>query len=124
MAGTDPYAALARLDAFSRDVIVPKMQADGWPASIVTEVLVDVPGLNPETGSPAETLALRLAGRNATISVPYGTEAGHFQRSGIPTVVCGPGSINQAHQPDEWIALSEIDRGLAFNRALIAELSQ
>ncbi len=124
VAGTDPYAALARLDAFSRDVIVPKMQADGWPASIVTEVLVDVPGLNPETGSPAETLALRLAGRNATISVPYGTEAGHFQRAGIPTVVCGPGSINQAHQPDEWITLSEIDRGLAFNRALIAELSQ
>lgn len=124
VAGTDPYAALARLEAYSRDVILPKLTTDGWPASLVTEVLVDVPGLNPEPGSVAETLALRLAGRNATISVPYGTEAGHFQRAGIPTVVCGPGSINQAHQPDEWIALSEIDRGLAFNRALIAELSR
>ena len=91
-------------------------------ASIQTDVLVDVPGLLPEPGSAAETLALRLAGRNHTISVPYGTEAGHFQKAGIPTVVCGPGSINQAHQPDEWIALEEIDRGLAFNRALIAAL--
>ena len=120
--GTDPYAVLARLNRLAAEKIIPDMQADGWPASIQTDVLVDVPGLLPEPGSAAETLALRLAGRNHTISVPYGTEAGHFQKAGIPTVVCGPGSINQAHQPDEWIALEEIDRGLAFNRALIAAL--
>mgnify|MGYP006272264693 FL=1 len=120
--GTDPYAILARLNKLAEDRIVPQMRADGWPASLTTEVLVDVPGLLPEAGSQAETLALRLAGRNQTISVPYGTEAGHFQKAGIATIVCGPGSINQAHQPDEWIALEEIDRGLAFNRALIASL--
>jgi acetylornithine deacetylase len=120
--GTDPFAVLARLDRFAAEKIIPDLTADGWPASVETQVLVDVPGLLPEAGSPAETLALRLAGRNQTITVPYGTEAGHFQKAGIPTIVCGPGSINQAHQPDEWISLDEIDRGLAFNRALIASL--
>ena len=120
--GTDPFAVLARLDRFAAEKIIPDLTADGWPASVETQVLVDVPGLLPEAGSPAETLALRLAGRNQTITVPYGTEAGHFQKAGIPTIVCGPGSINQAHQPDEWISLEEIDRGLAFNRALIASL--
>ena len=121
--GADPYAVLARLERLSVERIIPQMQADGWPASIETQVLVDVPGLQPDAGSVAETLALRLAGRNQTITVPYGTESGHFQKAGIATIVCGPGSINQAHQPDEWIALEEIDRGLAFNRALIASLS-
>ena len=70
---------------------------------------VDVPGLAPDPGSPAETLALRLAGKNQTQTVPFGTEAGHFQRRGIPTVVCGPGSIDQAHQPDEYITLDQLE---------------
>ncbi|MEH3117309.1 MAG: acetylornithine deacetylase [Methylorubrum populi] len=80
---------------------------------------VAVPGLAPDPGSEAERLALRLAGRNATISVPYATEAGRFQRAGLPTVVCGPGSIDQAHQPDEFITLDELARGEAFMRRLI-----
>ncbi len=79
---------------------------------------VSVPGLAPEPGSPAETLALRLAGRNRTITVPYGTEAGAFQRAGVPTVVCGPGSIDQAHQPDEYVTLAALAEGEAFMRRL------
>ena len=80
---------------------------------------VAVPGLAPDPGSEAERLALRLAGRNATITVPYATEAGRFQRAGIPTVVCGPGSIDQAHQPDEFITLDELARGEAFMHRLV-----
>ncbi|CAO4147404.1 Acetylornithine deacetylase [Methylorubrum aminovorans] len=80
---------------------------------------VSVPGLAPDPGSEAEQLALRLAGRNATITVPYATEAGRFQRAGLPTVVCGPGSIDQAHQPDEFITLDELARGEAFMRRLV-----
>lgn len=87
---------------------------------IATVEEVSVPGLAPDPGSEAEQLALRLAGRNATITVPYATEAGRFQRAGIPTVVCGPGSIDQAHQPDEFIALDELARGEAFMRRLVA----
>jgi len=77
-----------------------------------------VPGLAPDPGSPAETLALKLAGRNRPVTVPYGSEAGHFQRAGLPTIVCGPGSIDQAHQPDEFITLAELDAGAAFMRKL------
>jgi acetylornithine deacetylase len=119
--GTDIPSIVARLERHASEVVVPKMSAFGWPSSVETVCLVDVPGLAPAPGSAAETLALRLAGRNSTITVPYGTEAGHFQRAGIPTVVCGPGSIDQAHQPDEYILLSEIARGEAFIRKLIAE---
>lgn len=82
---------------------------------------VAVPGLAPEPGSEAERLALRVAGRNHTISVPYATEAGRFQVAGLPTVVCGPGSIDQAHQPDEYISLAALEAGEAFMRRLIAE---
>ena len=82
---------------------------------------VAVPGLAPDPGSEAERLALRLAHRNRTVSVPYATEAGRFQGAGIPTVVCGPGSIDQAHQPDEYIALDELERGQAFMRRLLAD---
>lgn len=85
---------------------------------------VAVPGLAPEPGSEAERLALRLAQRNRTVSVPYATEAGRFQAAGIPTVVCGPGSIDQAHQPDEFIALAALGQGEAFMRRLIAECSR
>ncbi len=79
---------------------------------------VSVPGLAPDAGSPAEALALRVAGRNHTISVPYATEAGRFQQAGIPTVVCGPGSIDQAHQPDEYITLAALEAGERFMRDL------
>lgn len=82
---------------------------------------VSVPGLAPDPGSEAETLALRLAGRNSTITVSYATEAGRFQQAGLPTVVCGPGSIDQAHQPDEYITLNALERGEAFMKRLLAE---
>ncbi|MCJ2054364.1 acetylornithine deacetylase [Methylobacterium sp. J-070] len=80
---------------------------------------VDIPGLAPEPGSAAEGLCLRLAGRNHTVAVPYATEAGRFQAAGIPTVVCGPGDIAQAHQPDEFITLDALGQGEQFLRNLI-----
>lgn len=118
---TDIAAIETRMRRFADDVVVPKMSAYGHASAVTTHMSVNVPSLEPMTGSYAETLALRLAGRNATITVPYATEAGHFRRDGIPTVVCGPGSIDQAHQPDEYIELSELERGIAFMRGLIAE---
>ena len=82
-----------------------------------------MPGLNPQPGSAAESLALKLARRNATITVSYASEAGQFQRAGIPTVICGPGSIDQAHQPDEYIEIAQLAAGVDFMRRLAAELS-
>ena len=68
-------------------------------------------------------LAKRLARTNAVGTVSFATEAGQFQKNGIPTIVCGPGSIRQAHQPDEFITLEQIDAGLAFMHRLAAEWS-
>ncbi|WP_019904342.1 acetylornithine deacetylase [Methylobacterium sp. 77] len=102
-------------------VLTGRLNRYGDYGRIETIEEVAVPGLAPEPGSEAERLTLRVAGRNHTISVPYATEAGRFQMAGIPTVVCGPGSIDQAHQPDEYITLAALESGEAFMRRLIAE---
>ena len=107
-----------RIRAFSQDVVLPRLRRNAPEADIVTELDVAVPALSPDPGSYAETLALRLAGRNRTQAVSYGTEAGHFQLAGIPTVICGPGSIKQAHGADEWIALSELEACASFLKRL------
>lgn len=81
------------------------------------------PGLEIERGSGAEVLARALTGDNDTRAASYAAEAGLFQHAGIPAVLCGPGSIEQAHQPDEWIELSQIEEGARFFEKLIARLS-
>ncbi len=80
-------------------------------------------GLALERDSAAEQIARALTGDNETRAVAYAAEAGLFQRAGIPAIICGPGSIEQAHQPDEWIELAQIAEGAAFIRKLIARLS-
>lgn len=81
------------------------------------------PGLAVAPDSEAETLARALTGDNETRAVSYAAEAGLFQRAGLPAIICGPGSIEQAHQPDEWIERAQIEEGAAFMRKLIARLS-
>jgi acetylornithine deacetylase len=80
-------------------------------------------GLSIDRDSAAEALTRALTGDNETRAVAYAAEAGLFQRAGIPAVLCGPGSIEQAHQPDEWIELSQLEEGAAFTRRLIGKLS-
>ncbi|WP_284311308.1 acetylornithine deacetylase [Labrys miyagiensis] len=112
-----------RIRAFSREVVLPRLRQNAPEADIVTMQDVSVPPLAPDPGSQAETLALYLAGRNGTQAVSYGTEAGHFQLAGVPTVICGPGSIKQAHGADEWMALSEFEACAGFLRRLAATLA-
>ncbi|MFN6952100.1 MAG: acetylornithine deacetylase [Albidovulum sp.] len=84
----------------------------------------EVPPLVPEADGAAEALVLAITGDNATHVVSYGTEAGHFQRAGYSTVVCGPGDIAQAHQADEYIELAEFEAGWRFMQALVAGLAE
>jgi acetylornithine deacetylase len=94
------------------------------PASgIDLDVYFTLNGLAPETDGPAESLARRLTGDNATHVVSYGTEAGHFQTAGYSCVVCGPGDIAQAHQVDEYLELSEFQAGQAFMERLLDDLA-
>src|SRR5690606_16899183 len=91
--GEAPDLVINRFNAYVEREILPEMRAIDPRASVVTTKCADAPGLNPEDGSDAETLVLSLLGSNARIGVSYATAAGHFQGIGIPTVVCGPGSI-------------------------------
>ena len=91
-------------------------------AGIATATVNQVPGLAPEKDSPAEQLALHLATANSTHAVSYCTEAGLFQQIGIPAVICGPGSIEQAHKPDEYIDTSELRKCEAFMGKLAEQL--
>ena len=121
--GAEQDLALRRLEDYAARVITPKLTRYAKNAFIETVTEVEVPGLKPDSGSMAETLALKLAQSNCTIAVPFASEAGQFQLANVPAVVCGPGSIGQAHQPDEYIEIAQIEACIAFMRRLAAELS-
>jgi acetylornithine deacetylase len=116
----DPAEIPTRLERFADDVALKRLNRFGNFGRIENALEVSVPGLAPQPGSEAEALAMRLTGTNRSETVPFGTEAGHYQAAGIPTIVCGPGSIDQAHQPDEYITVEQIEAGAAFMRRLAA----
>jgi acetylornithine deacetylase len=115
--------ALKHLENYSALIATPKLTRHAPEARIETIEQTNVPGLAQERGSPAETLALKLAQRNSTITVSFATEAGQFQKADIPSIVCGPGSIDQAHQPDEYIEVNQLEAAIVFMRRLAAELA-
>ncbi|MBY6243976.1 acetylornithine deacetylase [Methylosinus sp. Sm6] len=120
--GTDAAAFVEeRLAAFARR-LNERYFAPFPGTGITTEIEVAVPGLAPQPGSPAETLALRLARANHTVAVPYASEAGQFQQAGIASVICGPGRIDEAHQPDEYIEVAQLAACVEFMRSLAKEL--
>jgi acetylornithine deacetylase len=120
--GVPLRAALERFDAYAEEVRATRLK-DFPDTFIETKIEVEVPGLASDSGSAAETLALRLTRSNKTIAVPFATEGGQFQNAGIATIVCGPGNVNQAHQPDEFIEIAEIEKCIGFLRALAQTLS-
>ncbi|WP_170400885.1 acetylornithine deacetylase [Ruegeria arenilitoris] len=81
----------------------------------------NAPGLAPEPCGPAEALARRLTGDNAPRVVSYATEGGLFQRQGYSTVICGPGDIAQAHQPDEYLLLDQFQEGWRFMESFVRD---
>jgi len=100
-----------------------RMRETAPEASVRVEIMSSVPALAPEADGEAEAMARAFTGDNAPRTVSFGTEGGQFQRAGFSTVICGPGSIKQAHQPDEFIAISELDACLGFLDKLKARLS-
>jgi acetylornithine deacetylase len=121
--GVAQSLALRRLEEYAAGVVTPRLTRYANDAFIETVTEVEVPGLKPESGSAAETLALKLARAKRTIAVSFASEAGQFQLANVPAVVCGPGSIDQAHQPDEYIEITQIEACIAFMRRLAGELS-
>jgi acetylornithine deacetylase len=110
----DPDGPIDALRAVVENRLLPEMRAVRPEASIEFAELSAFPGLATEPDAEITRLALALTGANSTGKVAFGTEGGLFQAAGIPTVVCGPGSIEQAHKPDEFIELDQILRCEGF----------
>lgn len=115
----DPNRIVERVKERAEAEVLPKYRARAPEAALETTLHAQYPGLAMDEDSPAIRLARELTGTNMIEAVAYGTEAGHFQSYGIPAVICGPGSIEQAHRPDEFCELSELDACEAFLRKLI-----
>jgi acetylornithine deacetylase len=104
--------------------ILPRYR-EGFPgAAFETRVRAAYPGLVRDPDSPAVQLACALTRNNEVQAISYGTEAGLFQKAGIPAVVCGPGSIEQAHRADEFVALDQLDACAAFLRRVAAKAAE
>ncbi len=114
-AGAMQQAMLAHARALE-----PAMKAVAPEAGFSFETICEIPSFLGSADDPVTRLAQRLAGEQGTTLVAFGTEAGLFKRSGIPTVVCGPGSITQAHQPDEYVSLEQLARCEAFMHGLVS----
>jgi acetylornithine deacetylase len=116
--GEDAEAAIAELRAFAEERLLPEMRAVRPEAAIEFEELSSFPAFDIPVDAEVTRLIAALTGANGTGKVSFGTEAGLYQQAGIPTVVCGPGSIEQAHKPDEFIDLDQIAQCEAFLRRL------
>jgi acetylornithine deacetylase len=117
--GADPEYVPLRIEELQHR-LEPAMKAVAHTAGISTNRFNSVPGLAVVKDSPAEELALSCSRSNGTYTVSYCTEAGLFQQAGIPAVVCGPGNIEQAHKPDEFIAIEQLRLCEAFMQRLAA----
>ena len=123
VAGEDPEVWKARYMA-EVTRLEAQMQAIAPSAKITVTPSFGVPALMPEEDGRAEAIARRVTGDNGTHVVSYGTEAGQFQRGGYSAVICGPGSIDQAHQQNEFIEISQFNAGWAFMEKLVDNLAE
>jgi acetylornithine deacetylase len=115
----DARAMQKELVAHARS-LEPAMQRVAPDAGFRFETICEIPSFLGSAGDPVTQLAQRLSGERRVTQVAFGTEAGLFRNAGISTVVCGPGSINQAHQPDEYVSLEQLARCEAFLLGLAA----
>jgi acetylornithine deacetylase len=121
--GESAMAYFRDYERFARDELEPAMQAVNADSGIEFRINAQVPGFHAAEDDEAVMLARQLTGQNETECVAYGAEAGQFQEAGHSVAMCGPGSIDQAHQPNEFITLEQLEAGTAFMRRLIERLS-
>ena len=114
----DPDGIFAEVRAFA-DSLLPEMRAVDPATGISFAPRSEIPGLSTDPADAVTELAKSLSGANDSGKVSFGTEAGLFQEAGIPTIVCGPGSIEQAHKPNEFVALEQVALCEDFMRRLM-----
>ena len=113
------------MDRFSAycDSLLPALRAVSEDASITTTLSADAPPLASEGNDVAQQLAMRLSGHSCCKVAPYSTEGGQFNQQGFSVVICGPGSIDQAHQADEYIEISQLEACEGFVDRLVGQLA-
>jgi acetylornithine deacetylase len=120
--GDSPHRHLERLRAWVAETVEPAMRAVHPACGFSYDVTLEMPGMALPADHALATVVKQITGANAAGKVAYGTEGGFFETAGIPTIICGPGDIAQAHQPDEWIAQTELDLCDRFIRSLADRL--
>lgn len=121
--GVDPEAILAQVQTYARETLLPEMRLSGPTSDIAFERISATPALEAAEAAAVTRLARRLTRASAVRKVGYATEAGLFQKAGIPALLCGPGEIEQAHRPDEFVTLDQIRRCEAFLDRVVEALA-
>ena len=121
--GADPDALEREIRDYAERVVLPEMKRTDPGTSIDIETKSDNPGLSVSEKDQITQLAQALSRNQSTAKVAYLTEGGLFQRAGIPAVICGPGSIEQAHKPDEYVALEQVALCESFMERLLEQMS-
>lgn len=111
------------IQTYVDEVLKPEMRRISPDADIVTRTIGEVAGLQVVSDSEAREIVAELTGSNEADVVSFGTEAGLFQACGISTVICGPGSIEQAHKPDEFIEIAQLQAGIDLVEGLLQRMS-
>lgn len=119
----DRHFICEQVDAYVADELLPAMRAVHGSAEVVRHVIGEVAGLEPVDDNEARRIVAALTGANGADVVSFGTEAGLFQQFGMSAVVCGPGSIAQAHKPDEFVEISQLQACLAMLTGLAGQLA-
>jgi len=122
LAGEDVAGLIEEVRAGCEAVVAP-LRAEFPEAEIRIERLWDYPGLGTPSDAGVVNFVKGLTGANGTIKVAFGTEGGLFdQKLGIPTVICGPGSMAQGHKPDEFVTVEQLERCETMLATLIERL--
>jgi acetylornithine deacetylase len=120
----DPAALFGEVQRFAVEKLLPEMRAISAAAGFEFQELSGMVGLDMSSEDEVTRLVMQLSGANGTGKVSFGTEGGLYQNFGIPTIVCGPGSIEQAHKPDEWIEIEQLVAAERFMDRLLDHASQ
>jgi acetylornithine deacetylase len=122
LAGEDVAGLIRRLEGEAEAIVAP-LRGEFPEAAITVERLWDYPGLGTPSDAEVVRFVKGLTGANGTMKVAFGTEGGLFdQRLGVPTVICGPGSMAQGHKPDEWVSVEQVERCRGMLAALVDRL--
>jgi len=120
--GDSPHRHAERMQAWIGETVEPAMKSVHPGCGFRYDITLEMPGMSLAPDHPLATAVKQVSGSNSTGKVSYGTEGGFYETAGIPTIICGPGHIAQAHQPDEWIAASELEACDGFIRRLADRL--